>query len=369
MKYYFVAGEASGDLHGSKLLRELALIDTEATFRGFGGDKMAAFGLDIVVHYKKIAVMGFKEVFLNLRTVLNALKVAKNDILNFKPDVLILIDYPGFNLRMAKFAKEHGFKVIYYISPQLWAWKEGRIDTIRQNVDKMICILPFEKEYYAKWDYEVDYVGHPLVEAIETHQPSNDFITKHSLTQKPIIAILPGSRKQEIQKILPVLVSVQKHFPNYKFVIAATSNFSADFYKAAAGSEDITLVFDETYDLLSNAKAGLITSGTATLETALFGLPLIVCYSTTSLTYHISKTFIKIKYISLVNLILDKPAVKELIQNELSSENITKELGKILEDEAYRNEMLGNLAQLKHVLGEEKASKKAANIIYTFIKQ
>jgi lipid-A-disaccharide synthase len=313
--------------------------------------------------------MGFKEVILNLKTVINALKVAKKDILNFKPDVLILIDYPGFNLRMARFAKEHGINVIYYISPQLWAWKEGRIETIRKYVDKMICILPFEKDYYAKWNYQVDYVGHPLVEAIEGYKSTPDFVTKHSLTEKPIIAILPGSRKQEIQKILAVLVSAQNDFPEYQFVIAATSNFSAEFYKAAAGTEDIKLVFDETYNLISHAQAGLIASGTATLETALFGIPLIVCYSTTSLTYFISKTFIKINYISLVNLILDKPAVKELIQKELTKENITTELTRILKNEPYRNEMLKNLAQLKQLIGEEKASKKAAEIIYTFIKQ
>ena len=310
MKYYLIAGEASGDLHGSNLLRELVSIDSEAIFRGFGGDKMAEQDMTIVLHYKKIAFMGFKEVLLHLYTLMNAFKVVKKDILYFKPDVLILIDYPGFNLRMARFAKEHRIKVVYYISPQLWAWKEGRINTIRQNVDKMICILPFEKDYYVKWNYTVDYVGHPLVEAIESFQSSPDFITKHKLNDKPIIAILPGSRKQEIQKILPILVSVQKDFSAYQFVIAATANFSARFYKTAAGTENIKLVFDETYDLLSNARAGLIASGTATLETALFGIPLIVCYSTTSLTYHISKSFIKIKYISLVNLILDKPAVK-----------------------------------------------------------
>jgi len=369
MKYYLIAGEASGDLHGSNLLREIASIDSEASFRGFGGDKMATQGMDIIIHYKKIAFMGFKEVILNLFTFMKAFRVVKQDILKFKPDVLILIDYPGFNLRMAKFAKQHGLKVIYYISPQLWAWKEGRINAIRQYVDKMICILPFEKDYYAKWNYKVDYVGHPLMETIEIHKPAPDFIRKNSLNEKPIIAILPGSRKQEIQKILPVLVSVQKEFPAYQFVVAATSNFSSGFYKTSAGTEDIKLVFDETYDLLSHAQAGLITSGTATLETALFGIPLIVCYSTTSFTYYISKSFIKINYISLVNLILDKPAIKELIQHELTAENITKELRKILEDDRYRDEMLKNLANLKALLGEEKASSKAAEIIYRFISQ
>jgi lipid-A-disaccharide synthase len=367
MKYYLISGEASGDLHGSMLITELKSIDSEASFRGFGGDRMADQGMEIVLHYKKIAFMGFKEVILHIGTVMNAFKVAKNDILSFRPDVIILIDYPGFNLRMAKFAKQQGIKVIYYISPQLWAWKEGRINTIRKYVDKMICILPFEKNYYAKWNYPVDYIGHPLVETIDGFKPTPGFITKHALNNKPIIAILPGSRKQEIQKILPVLVAVQKHFPSYQFVIGATSNFSTDFYKSVAGTDDIKLVFDETYDLLSYAKAGLIASGTATLETALFGIPLIVVYSTTSITYHISKSFIKIKYISLVNLILDKPAVKELIQKEFTTDSIQKELTQILENEVYRNEMLKNLAQLKHLLGEEKASRKAAEIINRFV--
>jgi lipid-A-disaccharide synthase len=367
MKYYLIAGEASGDLHGSDLLNELHRLDTDAQFRGFGGDRMSEEGMEVTLHYKKIAFMGFKEVFLHLRTIMSAFKIAKKDIVEFKPDVLILIDYPGFNLRMAKFAKKQGIRVVYYISPQLWAWKEGRIHSIRQCVDKMICILPFEKEYYNKWSFQVDYVGHPLVEAIDRFKSSPDFISRHDLNDKPIVAILPGSRKQEIEKILPVLVSVTDLFPDYQFVIGATSNFSADFYKSIAGSGNIKIIFDETYDLLSHAKAGLITSGTATLETALFGIPLAVVYSTTTVTYHISKRFIKIKYISLVNLILDKPAVKELIQKELTTDNIRNELTKILNDEQYRSEMLSNLAQLKHLLGEEKASKKAAEIVYRFV--
>jgi lipid-A-disaccharide synthase len=369
MKYYFIAGEASGDLHGANLLSELAKTDPEAIFRGFGGDKMVRQGLDLVIHYKSIAFMGFKEVILNLGIIMNAFRVARRDILSFKPDVLVLIDYPGFNLKMAAFAKKHGIKVVYYISPQLWAWKEGRIKTIRQNVDKMICILPFEKDYYKKWNYQVDYAGHPLVESIDQFRKSTDFIKRHDLNDKPVIAILPGSRQQEIQKILPVLVSVQDYFPGYQFVIAATSNFSEKYYKNIAGRDDIKLVFDETYDLLSYATAGLITSGTATLETALFGVPLIVVYSTTYLTYHISKQFIKIKYISLVNLILDKAAVKELIQDELTTSNIEKELRRILEDGNYRDQMISDLSMLKQQLGAEKASTKAATIIYTFITQ
>jgi len=330
---------------------------------------MGKQGLEIVLHYKNIAVMGFKEVILNIRTILNAFKIVKKDILDYKPDVLILIDYPGFNLKMAKFAKDHSIKVIYYISPQLWAWKEGRIKTIKKNVDKMICILPFEKEYYAKWDYQVDYVGHPLVESIENFSPTTDFKSRHKLNDKPIIAILPGSRKQEIHKILPVLASVQQYFPDYQFVIAATTNFSPDFYTNISGTDNIKLVFNETYDLLSHSFAGLVTSGTATLETALFNIPLIVCYSTTSFTFLISKSFIKIKYISLVNLILNKSAVKELIQNNLTKYTICNELNKILGEDQYRSEMLGYLSQLKHLLGIEKASKMAAKIIYIFIKQ
>jgi lipid-A-disaccharide synthase len=367
MKYYFIAGEASGDLHGSNLLKELTALDPDGKFRGFGGDNMANAGLDVVVHYKSIAFMGLVEVVMNLGTIMKAIKTAKQDILAFKPDVLILIDYPGFNLKMAKFAKEQGIKVVYYISPKIWAWKEGRIDAIKKYVDKMICIFPFEKEFYAKWNYRVDYVGNPLVEAIGTYKPAVDFIAKHNLNEKPIIAVLPGSRVQEIQKILPVMVMAQQDFPDYQFVIAATSNFTTDFYKTLAGTDDLKLVFNETYDLLSYAKAGIITSGTATLETALFGVPQVVCYRTNYLSYHIGKRIVKIKYFSLVDLILDKAAVKELLQGEMTRENISDEIRKILEDVTYRNKILSDYTKLKELLGEEKASKKAAEIVYGFV--
>jgi lipid-A-disaccharide synthase len=369
MRYYIIAGEASGDLHGSNLVKQLKQLDSAAEFRGLGGDMMDAAGVSLLSHYKDIAYMGFKEVALHLGNILQAMKRCKNDMLNFDPDVLILIDYPGFNLRISRFAKEHGIKVVYYISPQIWAWKAGRIKDIRAYVDKMICILPFEKDYYAGQGYESDYVGHPLLDHIGSFKADENFLKTYSPENKAVIAVLPGSRKQEIDKILPVLASVQKDFPGYQFIVAATPNFSETYYRKLLQGASCELVFDNTYNLLAHAEAGLITSGTATLEAALFKLPLVVCYKTTGLTYRISRRLIKVKFISLVNLILDKAAVKELIQDDLNAENIRKELSLLLTDTDYKNEMLKNLDELEKMLGYSGASARAAGIIQSFSSQ
>jgi lipid-A-disaccharide synthase len=366
MKFYIIAGEASGDLHGANLVNEIKASQPNTEFRGFGGDKMINAGADVVVHYKNIAFMGFKEVFVNLTLILKTLKFCKSDIKSYKPDAIILIDYPGFNLRIAKFAKKAGIKVIYYISPQLWAWKEKRISTIRKYVDKMLCILPFEVDFYKERACEVEYVGHPLVHRIVNFTPDKDFYQSHNLDQKPIIAILPGSRAQEVRKILPVLMSIESSFPDYQFVIAGASGFDKEFYENITRSKDLKIIFDDTYNLLSNAEVGLITSGTATLETALFGVPLVVCYRTSGLTYSLSKMLIKIKYISLVNLILNRPAVRELIQDELNAANLTNELDLLINDKDYRNKMKGHLKDLLKILGNKDASSEAAKIILDY---
>ena len=366
MKYYIIAGEASGDLHGSNLLKELKKIDAEGEFRCWGGDLMKAAGGTVVKHYKELAFMGFAEVIKNLPTILNNLKFCKQDVLNFNPDVLVLIDYPGFNLRIAKWAKDAGFKVVYYISPQVWAWKESRVKLIRQVVDKMLVILPFEQEFFEnRWNYKVEFVGHPLVQVI------NDFLERNSNIEKgeKIIALLPGSRKQEIAKKLPIMLEVSKAFPEYKFVVAKAASLESEFYKNLL--EDfpgVDSVTNETYNLLSKSSAALVTSGTATLETALFEVPQVVCYKGSAISYHIAKRLVKIKYISLVNLIMDREVVTELIQTELTVPNLKTELNSILNNVARRDAILKDYKALKQLLQKDgNASLKAARSIHNFL--
>jgi lipid-A-disaccharide synthase len=331
MKYYIIAGEASGDLHGSNLIREITRIDGGAELRAWGGDLMSAAGAQVVKHYKELAFMGFVEVIKNLPTILSNLKFCKKDIQAFNPDVLVLIDYPGFNLPVAKWAKKMGYKVSYYISPQVWAWKESRVKLIRKVVDQMLVILPFEKEFYeTKWDYKVEYVGHPLAQVV------SDFLKSHhdkhkTVSAKPIIALLPGSRAQEVTAKLPLMLEASKSFPQYQFVIARAASLDDSFYEAlTAGYVGIDSVKNETYSLLARADAALVTSGTATLETALFRVPQVVCYKGSPISYFIARRLISIKYISLVNLIMDRPVVTELIQEDLTVENIRRELEAIL---------------------------------------
>src|SRR5690554_6512022 len=341
MKYYLIAGEASGDLHSSNLMKALKKEDSEAEFRFWGGDLMKAVGGTEVKHYRELAFMGFLEVVMNLNTILKNIKLCKADIEAYNPDVIIFIDYPGFNLRIAKWAKQKGYPTHYYISPQIWAWKEGRIKDIKRDVDEMYVILPFEKEFYEeKHNYPVHFVGHPLIDAIH-NRPSisvTEFQQKYGLDQRPIIALLPGSRKQEIKKMLDVMISVTDQFPEYQFVIAGAPGQDISFYEQFTSRDGVYFVANITYDLLSVSTSALVTSGTATLETALFKAPQIVCYKGGRVSYEIAKRVINLEYISLVNLILDKPVVKELIQSEFNKKQLQEELTKILDPE-IRNTM------------------------------
>lgn len=367
MKYYIIAGEASGDLHGSNLIKELKRLDAAAVIRAWGGDKMKEAGSEIVKHYRDLAFMGFIEVIRNLSTILNNLKFCKKDILQFQPDVLILVDYPGFNLRIAKWAKQQGLKIIYYISPQVWAWKEGRVKSIKQVVDKMLVILPFEEKFYEKWDYKVEYVGHPLVQVV------NDFLKTHPKEEnqnKPIIALLPGSRKQEVAKKLPIMLETSKKFSSYQFVVAKASSLEDEFYSEFLQNYPaVSSVRDQTYSLLSKATAALVTSGTATLETALFGIPQVVCYKGSQVSFEIAKRLIKIKYIALVNLIMDKPVVTELIQNALTADNLSKELDSILHNQNRIAQIKKDYTDLRTLLQKENnASARAAEEIVGFLQ-
>lgn len=370
MKYYIIAGEASGDLHGANLMKALKKNDAEANFRFWGGDLMVEHGGTLVKHYKDLAFMGFVEVVMNLKIILGNISFCKKDILDNKPDVLILIDYPGFNLRIAKFAKQHNIKVFYYISPQIWAWKEGRIKEIKNNVDKMFVILPFEKDFYKKHDYNVDFVGHPLIDAISTRKRDNNelFRKKHNLDNRPIIAIMPGSRKQEIEKSLPIMLSVKNNFPDYQFIIAGAPSYDIEYYEKLIPDNQVKIIINKSYDLLQHSKATLVTSGTATLEAALFNVPEIVCYKANIISYYIGRMLIKIKYISLVNLIMDREIVPELIQSEFNKEKVTEELKHILEGEG-RTKMLNNFEKLKAILGGIGASTKTAKLILKYLDE
>ncbi len=365
MRYYIIAGEASGDLHASNLMKELKRKDAEADFRCWGGDLMQAQGGQLVKHYRDLAFMGFVEVIANIRTIVRNLRFCKQDILTYKPDALILVDYPGFNLRIAEFAKEQHLKVIYYISPQVWAWKKSRVHKIKRTVDRMITILPFEKDFYKTYNYEVDYVGHPLLDVITSLEKPDEkkFRKEHELDNRPLIALLPGSRKQEIAKMLTKMLQVVPAFSEYQFLIAGAPGVDEDFYRQIIGSENVKLIHAKTYDILQLAEAALVTSGTATLETALFEVPEVVCYKGNALSVQIARRLIKIKFISLVNLIMDRLVVKELIQNDLSLESLNLELQKLLPDSDEREQMLKDFKELKEKLGGSGASEKAAEII------
>lgn len=369
MKYYIIAGEASGDLHASNLIKEIVKRDSQADFRAWGGDLMARQGAEIVKHYRDLAFMGFIEVVLNLPAILGNLRFCKRDLIDYQPDVLILVDYPGFNLPIARFAHQQGIKVVYYISPQVWAWKKGRVKTIRKVVDKMLVILPFEKSFYADHDLAVDFVGHPLLDAIQSLPEKSDFISDNKLDERPIIALLPGSRKQEISKMLEGMLMVIPYFPDYQFVVAAAPSIDPAVYiKLTAGSQ-VKFVQNQTYRLLSHATAALVTSGTATLETALFNVPEIVCYKANRLSYEIARRIVDIKFISLVNLIMDKEVVKELIQNDFNHQNLIRELELILHDEQHKARMLSDFQLLKTQLGGPGASARAAGLVIDFLNK
>jgi len=374
MKYYIISGEASGDLHGSNLIKELKKLDHAADIRCWGGDLMEQAGAKVIKHYRELAFMGFAEVIQNIGTIFKNIRFCKQDILSYQPDVLILIDYPGFNLRIAAWAKKQGLKIVYYISPQIWAWKENRIHGIKKNVDKMLVILPFEKEFYAKWNFDVEYVGHPLVEVIDQFRSEKKsdhlfFDIGKQLNDSNIIALLPGSRKQEILKKLPVMLQVATHFPDYHFVVAKAPGLTEDFYNELMESHpNVSAVLNQTYELLSKSRAALVTSGTATLETALFAVPEVICYKGNNISYQIAKRLIKIKYICLVNLIMDKEVVKELIQNEMNEANLVTELNSLLADEAKQQKMQSDFKELRNLLSAGgNASRNAATSIWEYI--
>ena len=368
MKYYVIAGEASGDLLGSYLMKSIKKMDKTADFRCWGGDLMEKQGGEIIKHYKDLAFMGFCEVAKNLRTILKNMTICKVDILLYEPDVIILIDYPGFNLRIAEFAKEQNIRVVYYVSPQIWAWKKNRVHKIKRDVDTMITILPFEKDFYAKYNYTAYYVGHPLLDVINDEIEKEDWQTfkaNYNLDDRPVIAVLPGSRRQELKKMLPVMVQMVAHFSEYQFVMSKVKWQPLSLYQSHIKNKQITLTEGNTYSLLHHAQAAIVTSGTATLETALWNVPQVVCYKGSFLSYLIARALVgkHLKYISLVNLILNKPAVTELIQYECNPKKLKAEFAKIMNDTHTIDTMKNDYKQLQHILGDAGASDNAAKLI------
>ena len=355
-KYYFISGEASGDLHASKLISHLKELDVNSSFRGFGGDKMADSGLHLVKHYKDLAFMGFYEVIKNINTIRKNFTLVKNDILEYCPDVIVLIDYPGFNMEMAKFAKKHSIKVVYYITPQVWAWKKSRVKSLKKYVDLLIPILPFEKEFFDKCGLQSSFYGHPLMdELLHKKEKKLEF-------EKPVIALLPGSRKQEIRKMLPIMLEVCKEFDEYQFVIAGAPSIDLDFYRSLSGNSILPISNNKTYEVLQGAKAALVTSGTATLEAAILMVPQVVCYKTSFFSYFFAKLLVKVKYISLVNLIADKKVVSELIQNDCNKDRLTEELKTILKKE-NKNNVQEQYQNIINQLGDENSCFKVAQAI------
>lgn len=373
MKYYIIAGEASGDLHGSNLVASIRQKDPGAKIRAWGGEKMRRSGANVVKNYHDLAFMGFVEVLMNLNTILKNFNICKKDITEFNPDALILIDYPGFNLKIAKWAKKKGFKVFYYISPQVWAWKRRRVYTIKKVVDKMLCILPFEKKFYDNYDVDCQFVGHPLLDEIAKVEPvdKDKFYKANRLNpKKELIALLPGSRKQEVSRMLTVMLDVVKMFPNYQFVIACAPSLPVSYYKKIIGEKsNVRLVVNRTYQLLQLSSAAIVTSGTATLETALLDVPEVVCYKANKISYLIARQVARVKYICLVNLIMDRLVVKELIQGDMTANSIRDELQSLLNSSKRQKKLLEDYEELKYVLGNAGASNRAAETIISYVKK
>ncbi len=375
MKYYIIAGEPSGDLHASNLMKSLIKEDNEYDFRFWGGDLMKQVGGEMVRHYNETAFMGIKEVIVNLKKIKANFKLCKSDLINYNPDVLILVDYPGFNLRMAEYAHKKGIKVYYYISPKIWAWKTGRVKKIKAFVDKMYTILPFETDFYKKYDVPIDYVGNPVLDAIH-NRPHKDedlesFKQRNKLDNRPIVALLAGSRQQELNNVLPVMLSTIKHFPNYQFIIAGAPSFTIKDYEPFIKDNDVQVIFNETYELVQQAQGALVTSGTATLETALLDCPQVVCYKMwggKTITKFVKRFILKVQYISLVNLIVNKEAVKEIIQDDLNEINVKNELDKLLNNQDYRISIFNDYNQLHKIMGEPGSSDKAAKLMVQSLK-
>ena len=362
-KLYIIAGEASGDLHGSNLIKALKEEENDLVINAWGGEKMEQAGASIRKHYRDLAFMGFTEVLMNLKTIMKNLRFCKEDILAFQPDALILIDYPGFNMRIAEWAHKQGIKVLYYISPQIWAWKKNRVFKLKKTVDKMFVILPFEKDFYKQYEMDVDFVGHPLMDEIDAFKKTaitrQEFNNKNNLSEQDIIAMVPGSRKQEIAKILPELLNVVNDFPDHQFILGAAPSIEDGFYQSILEGYNVKIIRDQTYDLFYHAKAGMVASGTATLEAAIFGLPEVVCYKGSAISIFIARRVINVKYISLVNLIMDQEMVKELIQSDLNRKNLTLEL-KYLLDPMNKDSIADNYQKLREKLGGIGASSNAA---------
>lgn len=368
MRYYLIAGESSGDLHGANLIQALKTEDAQAEFRIVGGDQMEeAAGQRALIHTSETAFMGFVEVLKNLSTIQKNFKKVKEDLLRYRPDTVILIDFPGFNLRIASFAKKHNIKVCYYISPKIWAWNQGRVHKIKKIVDHMFCILPFEVDFYKRFGMKVDYVGNPLLDAISQHTFNPNFRSENNLGKAPIIALLPGSRKMEIEQLLPDMIAMYYYFPKHQLVIAGAPNFDEAYYKSYLQDLDIPVIFDQTYDLLKNSEAAIVTSGTATLETAILKVPQVVVYKGHSISVMIARRLIKVRFISLVNLINDYLSVIELIQNDCNPDEIREELDRLLNNTTHRNSVLENYENLADKLGSPGASQRTAKLIYKYI--
>jgi lipid-A-disaccharide synthase len=368
MRYYLIAGERSGDLHGGNLIRAIRKNDPAFIGRGFGGSDMHEAGMELTMHYEKMAFMGFTAVIANLGKISAIMKKCKADILEYKPDVIVLIDYGGFNMRIAKFAKQKGFKVFFYISPKVWAWNTSRAWKLKATVDRMFCILPFEKQFYRKFDWDVDYVGNPVLDAIKKFQPDPDFRMKNDLKDgKKIVALLPGSRRMELQRMLPTMAEVAKANPQFQFVVAAVRTLPQELYKPVTDVPGIKLVFESTYDLLSISSAALVTSGTATLETALFKVPEALIYKASFLEEKLVRALIKVPYIGLVNLIADSPAIKEFIQKDMNVKNLNEELERLINNEEYRKKIFGEYERIYQILDTGSASENAGRLMVSYL--
>lgn len=361
MKLYIIAGEASGDLHGSNLAKQMLLQQPQLQLRGWGGELMQDAGVEVVKHYRDLAFMGFVEVLLNIRTILRNMQFCKEDVLKFQPDALVLIDYPGFNMRIAKWAHEHRIPVLYYIAPQAWAWKENRVHAMKKYITQLYVVLPFEEAFFARHGIAAHYSGHPLLDQQgPTDEDRDAFLKRNQLPKKPIIALLPGSRKQEIRSMLPTMAAMQNEFSEYQFIVGGAPAQQHEFYEEVLNGQKATILFGQTQALLKHAHAGLITSGTATLEAGIYKLPQVVCYKGSSISYAIAKRLVKIKYISLVNLILDRKAVTELIQHDFNAERLKSELHAILDDSKTRSRINSDYAELHSKLGGPGASSRTA---------